>query len=241
MSLADKIINDIETKHITPIAKKWYWLRTIALWALFALTIIAGSVATSLLILAMQGEPDEIRRGIAFEQMALSGLPTVLIITTILMIVAGIFIYKSTRYGYRNQGYKVLLFIVITSISLGSIFHVTHAGFKGHKFLMTHSTSYKKLLLSHQKSLWSKPEKGLLSGTIIKVNFETFQIKDWNNQIWIIDDIDAHWRNHSLRQVGQEIRIIGKIHLNHEFDADVILPWKFKGKRLQAPQFNSHK
>ena len=67
--------------------------------------------------------------------------------------------------------------------------------------------------------MWMMPESGYLSGIIIEVNDTNLQIEDFEGSNWIIDIIDSHIPPAVILDIGEKIKIIGRITDKKQFKA----------------------
>ena len=131
---------------------------------------------------------------------------------------------KNSKKGYKFSYSKIVVFSSSFSILIGTLFFIGGgAQWLEHAFSVRvgiyESVQEKKV------KMWTKPEGGYLSGTIVKVYEESLELNDFNNQSWLIDIGQANVSQAVFLEEKEIIKIIGEIISNQNFRADDIKPW----------------
>lgn len=241
MDLASKVMQEIEQKRIKPKSKSVFLTRRIAIFASFVGAILLGAYTFSLLFFTLRSEAGQFQRGVGYMHVAADRLPVLLILTSMVTIVLGYYLFRKTRRGYRAHSIWLILALVASIVVGGFIFEKTNAVFVGHRFMMMHVSPYRQSMERYREQVWYKPSDGRLIGKIIQTDWDHFMLKSRNGRTWIVDDVDAHWRNIQQRHAGDSIKVIGTLRQDSSFDADYILPWRGNSPRHRgmgsAPKF----
>jgi hypothetical protein len=113
------------------------------------------------------------------------------------------------------------------SIMIGSILHITGFGDYLDHVMADNLPVYRQLTPDRQ-SVWTQPEKGLLSGKIIKPDdalSNTITIRDFKGKKWLISINSALVDPHVQLAVGQYIKLVGSKIGTDQFMATHIMPW----------------
>ena len=225
--LEKRVLEKIEGSHMRPRGRWRFLWKNRLFQIIYFIAIISGGLATSLIIYLMVNNDWDLYQQITdnlFNFIILT-LPYFWLILLLLLVLWGYYSFKNTDAGYRYQPLKILLFSLALSALLGLIFF---------KFGLTEniedrlagSAVYQNLNLTRALA-WHHPEKGILTGRLIKIEndysfiLETPDKKDWRVEIEKTGPTIAreHLRlNNQLKVVGyitganifraNEIRII---------------------------------
>lgn len=246
--LSKKITSAIKKKKVSQTPKIIFILKNIGFWALFALAALVGAAAFSIILLALFETDFEATKHLLQSPAGfLLTTPPLTWITlfTILFSIA-LFGIRHTKKGYKFSVKHLVLGNIGISLILGGIFY----GFGGaHAFErgFAHTIPMYKMLEERREKLWSNPEKGLLSGKIIKVTNETIVIlEDDKSKQWkvMIPQEITHMPPHIAEVLGREVQIpegapkppkkeersirvklVGKQTGDDTFTAELLLPW----------------
>ena len=69
------------------------------------------------------------------------------------------------------------------------------------------------------------PEEGYLSGTITRVDKNSFQLTDFNDHTWTVDYQDANIPPVIILEEGEMVKLIGEVTAKDLFQAQEIRPW----------------
>jgi len=139
--------------------------------------------------------------------------------------------FRRTEHGYRHAAIWVILSSIVLSIIGGGLLYSTSLPERLERVFQENVSFYRKLQERKQR-VWISPEQGLLAGTITRIISEkNIEIKDLQNNIWVIDISDTVWRGRLEPAEGLKIKIVGKMKEKNQFVANGIRPWK--GRRYQ--------
>lgn len=226
MDLASKVLQQIEQKKMKPKSKSVFLVHRAAIFASFVGAILLGAYTFSLLFFTLRSEAGQFQRGMGYMHVASDRLPILLILTSIVTIALGYYLFRKTRRGYRARSIWLILALVASIVAGGFIFEKTNAVFVGHRFMMMHCSPYRQSMERYREQMWYQPADGRLIGKIMQTDWDRFVLKSRDGREWIVDDVDAHWRNIQQRHAGDSIKVIGSLRPDSSFDADYILPWK---------------
>lgn len=240
---ANKILKNIETKKIKPTPKWKFLLKDYFVWGLFGLSTLVGALATGVIIFICNDYDWDIYNylGKSFWSYGLILVPYFWIIILVLLGFLAYFNYQHTRRGYLLNPYLVIVGSVFISIVLGWFLFNSGIGERVDKFFAKEIPYYQGTEITKQY-FWTKPERGLLSGRIDKINSKNnFILKDFKGRHWEVTEEDnIVWRRGANRQVNQEIKIIGKIVKENVFRAQEIRPWGCGHKFYNKNKVNNH-
>jgi len=245
MNNAQKLLEKIQNEKISQTQSWVFTIQNIALWAIYSILILLGSISFSILLFSFLNTDIDILHHITH-----SSFEFFLAIAPILWV-GLLFLFLFIAYfglQYTKKGYKYTLFQIVginigISIILGNTMYFLGGAEKIDKTLgdmVSEYESMEKRKISH----WSHPEEGILSGEILKIDQNTIKIRDFYQKIWIIDIQNTETKGNSkeniLIQKNNKIKIFGNmlknIPDNTIFIADEIRPWggyKGKGRKSQ--------
>jgi len=144
-------------------------------------------------------------------------------------------LFKKTKTGYRYSPILIVGGSFVLSIVLGTLLFFAGGGEKlEQKF--ADKVSFYESIEEKKIKRWSMPEKGFLSGIIIKKE-ENIIIEDLNGKQWEIDFSEAEVKKRLSLKKDEKIKIIGKILEDNIFVAEEIRPWK--GRMRQGRRQNN--
>lgn len=229
-------LQKIKKENIKPIPKWQFLLKDSLVWGLFVLNLILGSIgfAISLYIL---GNNDVILDSSlvsnAWEWIILS-IPVAWILLTALFLFIAYYNFKHTSGGYRFTVVKILLMNIVISIVLGILINGFGLSQKLNTIFSEHIPFYNHTM-DLRSEVWMRPESGYLAGTIVGINSDTkiLKIEDLNGKTWDIPYQDATVKGRVVLELGEEIKIVGKIDSDNVFEASEIRPWAGNGRQMQ--------
>lgn len=229
-------LQKIKKENIKPIPKWQFLLKDSLVWGLFVLNLILGSIgfAISLYIL---GNNDVILDSSlvtnAWEWIILS-IPVAWILLTVFFLFIAYYNFKHTSGGYRFTVVKIFLMNLVVSIVLGVVINGFGLSQKLNTMFSDNIPFYNHTM-DLRSEVWMRPESGYLAGTIVDINLDTkiLKIEDLNGKSWTISYSEATVRGRVSLQVGEEIKIVGKIVSDSLFEASEIRPWAGNGRQMQ--------
>lgn len=229
-------LQKIKKENIKPIPKWQFLLKDSLVWGLFVLNLVLGSIgfAISLYIL---GNNDVILDSSLvtniWEWIILS-IPVAWILLTVLFLFIAYYNFKHTSGGYRFTVVKIFLVNIVISIVLG----VAINGFGLSQKLNTifsENIPFYNHTMDLRSEVWMRPESGYLAGTIIDIdsNSNMLKIEDLNGKEWNISYQNATVKGRVALELGEKIKIVGKIVTDNAFEASEIRPWVGNGRQMQ--------
>lgn len=225
--LCQETINKIKEKHLKPKPRWEFILRNYVFWFIFAISLIIGSLAMSVIIhMIKYGDWD-------LHDRLSGGLINFIIITMpyIWLVIFGLLIFTSYYYLHNTKsGYRYGLAAVITiSLFISFVFGST-AFWAGFDEVIINNV-YEKVplyenLTFNRAKMWVQPEKGLLAGTIVEMSDEeNFGLHDFTSRTWQINSDRANLKDRAKILIGENIKLIGELVDEDEFRAIEIRPW----------------
>ena len=225
LDLNKKILNTIETKHITPKPRWQFVLKNNTLWVLVGIATLIGSFACAVILFILTDNDWDI-----FRFLDKSILETILIAAPYIWIGVLILILGITEVSvlYTKNGYKytkrfIGIISIVVSVVLGIGLYFIGFGNILHKKLVDQIPWYENLVYTKQNE-WYYPEKGLLSGTIATIGDNTFTIIAPDKSIWIITT-DAEVFEEEDLSVGLPVKLVGEQTGQKTFEVDDIRLW----------------
>lgn len=234
MDKAREILEKIKDEKIEPKSRWRFLLKDYMIWVAFASSILVGSVAFSVIIFLLSNNDWDIYRYLDknFISYLFLSLPYVWIIILALFAFIACFNYKHTKNGYRVNPIAIVLISILISIFLGGIMFKNGLG-QTIDYTLSKNIPYYEKVLIHRHAVWNNPERGLLSGEIIKIEDKNnFSIISFNKENWEITGDDIYWRGPVIQAPGERIKIIGRIERDNIFKAQEVRPWMGSGRGM---------
>jgi len=227
-----KLLDKITSEQIKPSPRWHFVLQNYIFWSVFLMFIIFGSFAFSIILYATtESDFDLLFFSGSKIEFLFSTLPLLWILFLGIFLIISIVGIRHTKIGYRYSVLKILGFNILLSIILGALFFYT-GGAKKMELIFAGNIPVYKSIEERRISRWSNPENGFLSGVILKNrNKEIILIEDFNKKKWEVDIKNAFIRSRVNLNLGEKIKIIGKILENNIFIAKEIRKWE--GHKLQ--------
>ncbi len=230
---SEELINKIESSNIKQKPRWHYVLENIVFWSIFSLSIILGGIAFSIILYAI-GESDfNLLRNLSSTGIRsfVSFLPFIWILFLgVSLMIAGLGI-RNTKKGYRYSLLWVLGINILLSVLLGLLFFYTGGGQDIERIFAKRVGIYKGIE-ERKVSVWSHPEYGFLSGTILeKQSDDILLLEDFIGEKWQINIQNAVMHFGLSLEAGEKIKIIGLILEDNIFTAEEIRIWERPGLR----------
>ena len=226
--LPEKIIEEIKNRGIAPRPRWHFLLKRSVLWSLVGIATILGGIAVAIIIFIFI-DNDAGARAYLNESIFMDLLETIpyLWFGTLFLII-GITQYavRHTKFGYRYTMIQIVGLVIMSSVLLGVALNALEVGERVQDFLAERVPYYDELV-STSKDVWSRPEKGLLGGTVTSIiSSDEFKLTDFHNKDWLIDKGQIDATDSAIIQLGAKIKLIGTIEDNSTFRAVRVFPWK---------------
>ncbi len=222
IDISKETLEKIKKEGVHP-KPRWYFLtKNYFFWLMFALTTILGGMAFGM-IMFLAGDLDwDIYHylGISLPKAILMSLPYLWIILLLLFLFITYYNFIHTRTGYRYRFVMIFFIGLFLSGLMGLGFYQYGWTETVDKQLRMRMPGYHHLVYSRE-SQWMHPEKGLLSGIIVKIKTEEKMIwlEDELGNQWNIDISQARFKGVSSIEQNMPIRIIGKKLSSNSFQA----------------------
>lgn len=232
MDISGKTLKTIEEEKITPQARWHFLLKNYCLWFLSIFSVILGAMAVSAVLFMVTDHDWDIYKYLdrsLFEHIFVS-IPYLWLLVFLILILAAYYDFKYTRGGYRYEIYKVVLVSLLISVILGTILFFGGLGKVIHEAFARQVPFYNDLVYD-KYDVWDNPQKGLLSGEIIKVeNNDEFLLRDFRGKMWQVKKKESllcldECFSESLMKVGAQIKLIGQMGNDNIFFVEEIRPW----------------
>lgn len=228
--LCKDTLGKIKKDCIAPKPKWQCILKNAVIWAFFGATIVLGSLAFSIILLAIANNDWDLYPKFAESifSFTLLSLPHVWIGLLILFLILAYLDFRNTTTGYRYQPFCILGSSIIISMIVGTGLYYCDIAHEAEELVHQNVPLYDQAT-SPRKGLWVQPEKGLLGGKIQKfgANRDLIVIS-FNGDIWVVNIANADWKGHRKPKVGMRVKILGKQLEQWKFEAYEVRPWFVK-------------
>ena len=229
-------LQKIKKENIKPIPKWQFLLKDSLVWGLFVLNLILGSIGFAIALYLLTNNDILLDSSLVtnvWEWLILS-IPIAWILLTALFLFIAYYNFKHTSGGYRFTVVKILLMNIVVSIVLGVLINGIGLSQKLNTIFSDHIPFYNHTM-DLRSEVWMRPESGYLAGTIVDINSDTkiLKIEDLKGMVWDIPYRDAIIKGKVVLELGEEIKIVGKILPTNVFEAFEIRPWAGNGRQLQ--------
>lgn len=233
MDNSKKIIEMIKDQDITPTPKWIYSSKNIALWLGYIVAVILGGLAFSVILFVIQQTDFNVINHMSHSRMELflGLLPMIWLIMVLVFLGMAILSIRNSWKGYKFSVLKLVSICVAMSVTLGTLFFIAGGGQKLEHAFDVNIFSYESIEDRKQK-IWSNPQEGYLSGSIISVNENVIEIRDFQKVIWQVYIDNAFIAPPVMLENEEKIKIVGERKNASEFIAMEVRPWGGLGNRL---------
>lgn len=226
-TLSKRVIEEIKNRGIEPRPRWHFLLRRSVIWSLAAFTTFLGGVAIAVIIFVFIDHDANARVYLdesTFEDL-LHTIPYLWLAALLLLIGITQYAVRHTKFGYRYRAVRIVGAVVISSLMLGMVLSAFEVGERVQDFLVARVPYYNELV-STSKEVWSRPEKGLLGGTITAViGSGEITLTDFHDKNWLVDIGRIDRADNSIVEPGSKIKMIGTQEDSATFRALRVLPW----------------
>lgn len=236
-NISNEVLKKIKDNNIKP-KPRWYFItKNYFIWLLFGISIILGSFAFSMVLFITKQLDWDIYHyiGESFLKTVFVSLPYLWLIFLILFIGVAYYNFIHTKRGYRFKFISILLISLIISVTLGTGLYFNGFSERLENVFSEKIPYYNRLVYTCEKQ-WMQPERGLLAGTIMKIELpeNNFILKDLNNNKWKIKANRAIWKGKLTPTPGLKIKLIGKLMDDNTFEATEIRTWQGQGQFIKG-------
>lgn len=229
--LVQKTLGEISTKHIKPLPRWHAQGKNGVFWIGSSLLAVSAAFATTLCFHVLFEIDWDVygRRHFSWWEVLFSGVPVFALGAILLFLLGGIFLWHQTKHGYRYP--LVLMFAILFGVSsvTGYLIEVLPFDSQVDRFLLQpvrHVEKWRPGLLPSAVRQWSQPEKGLLGGTIVTVWPGTFDLRDAQNALWVVDSSSAILMSGVHLDPKMGVKVIGTETAPRKFRAEEIRNWE---------------
>lgn len=226
MNDAEKLLQTIREREIRPIPKTWFTGKKALLWSAFILALLIGVVAFSVVLFSIQQVDFSVWRhfGHTMIETLLALLPVLWLVILSFAIVIGMLSYRNSSKGYKIPVEKLIVYHIGLSVSLGTLLFYGGGAQQLDRIFESRISIYESMQEKKIK-LWSMPDQGYLSGKITAIDDASFELEDFHQIRWTIDYQNATIRHPNLLNMGESVKIIGKMTDSTHFSAQEVRPW----------------
>ena len=231
--ISKDIVRKIKEDEVRPYSRHYFFLKRSAIWLLFGLSVLLGSIAAGIAIFQLRYAEWDLYRhlGHSLIEFALLVFPCLWLVILIGFMGFAYYYFRHTEQGYRYSMLLIISLSVVLSITSGEILNTIGLTEKL-ETVFHEKVFFYKGLEDHKRKIWMSPGQGLLSGMITKIiSEEKIQIEDLQGNYWIINVSGSVWRGRLKPVENQKIKIIGRMAGKNIFVADEIRPWQGRGKQ----------
>ena len=181
----------IEGERIYPRPRSFYTQQEIAVWGLWAISIVVGALAVAVMLYAFVRQYFALYEATHenFTTFLMDTLPYLWIATFGLMAVVAVFNLRHTKRGYRYPLWQIFTSSVVLSLAGGAALHFLGFGHSLDQALGQQMSGYPSQE-KFEKKLWQDPKEGRLLGRVtkpIQPPSTLVQFIDVNGLRWKID------------------------------------------------------
>lgn len=226
MDNSTRLIEKIKDEQVKPLPRWRFTFKNTLLWIAFISCVLFGALAFSVILFAIQQVDFNITRHVShslFESMLIL-VPLFWLVSLVILLVIAMISLKNSKKGYRFTSPALVGYSTALSILLGTLFFISGgAGWLEHAFA-SKVNAYEGIE-ERKSQVWSNPEGGFLSGTIISVDDSVFELQDLQGESWNIDFSEADIVPAVQLIDGEKIKMTGEMTSASKFKADIIRPW----------------
>ena len=240
MDNSTKLIDKIKEGQVKPIPRWRFTIKDALIWLIFIFCVLFGALAFSVILFAIQQVDFDITGHLSHSwfELLLGLVPLFWIISLIIFLVLAILSIKNSKKGYKFTPPSLIGFATALSILTGTLFFISGgAQWLEHAFAM--KVNLYESIEERKTQVWSMPEDGFLSGTIISVNDSTFELNDLKGKSWMVTFKNADIVPSISLADGEKIKLTGEMTSENTFKADKIRPWGGFQRRYQGGRGNN--
>lgn len=233
-NISERVFNTIKERGITPKPKWQFLLKNSLLWVVAIGTIFLGAISFAILVFLFQNNDWDFYQYIHQHLISflVFSLPFLWMGLFLMFIFLAQYQMKRTKHGYRYSLKYLFGIVLFFTMFLGIIFYQIGFGQAIDEKLASSFTLYKEIL-SNREMRWSQPLEGLLSGTVLSVQTNRFELKDFQGKTWTITITpQTHIFPFFHIETTDRLRLIGKQINVNTFEAQRIGPWILRKPQL---------
>ena len=236
---SQSVLEQIREERIRPKSRWHYVLKDYVVWLAFALSIVLGSVAFSIILHFWEiNDWDAYYRvNDNFLAFVLLTLPYFWLAGFALCLWVAYRYLKSTREGYRYEFARVLMLTLLLSVVFGAALYSWGVGRQVENEFANRAPFYRDLR-NRQEFVWFNPAQGVLVGRIIAVDeaSEIFELDDPRRTVWTVDISRAYVMEGFEIREGFMVKVFGESGGGNLFTATEVRPLIRERGPLPAPR-----
>ena len=225
-NLMKDIIGKIKKDKIKPTPRWVFLLKRSVVLGLFILSILLGSVAVSIIFYQFNDADWDVysKMDTNLFGFVFTALPYFWIILMVGFLFLAYYNFRHTHSGYKYNVFAIFGLSIFISFMFGTIFHLSGLSESLENGL--HCIPQYETLHYGKQILWRRPEKGFLSGTIIKLDDDkAIVLQDFNKHNWQVNIEDIPKIPPPSLYEREMIKMIGEMKYPYQFHALVVSPW----------------
>ncbi|MCB0420125.1 MAG: hypothetical protein KDD61_03965 [Bdellovibrionales bacterium] len=224
--LSRRVLDQIARENIQPKSRMYFFLEALKTWFLVLISIFIGGHSLGILIYFAS------HLDFALLPLFLKTDEKVLLLFSVLVWFVGLVLgsvfgyrrYRKTKKGYRIESFNLILLVIVGVFGVGLLSYKTEATVyfeqKLHKYLPVYQP-WESLKIR----VWSRPEEGLLAGSILKiVDEKNIEMRDFKGEVWRLDLSQSLIRKRVSLEEGVLVKVIGELKQN-DFLVKEVRPW----------------
>jgi len=219
-SISELTLKTITKKQIKPIPRWEFMAKNWTLWAGIITSLVVLIIGLGLVIF---GVIDNIIS------------PYFWLIIAVVFFGLSYFLFQKTKRAYNFPKWQVVLVISIIGLIIGGV--VFRSGLAKRIDLgLETKLPYYRQMAPMKIATWTNPEAGYLSGEIVRIDKNSFEIKDFEGKVWTITGTPLI-RGRVSKIVGEEIKLIGLQIDENTFESTEIRPWMGRGQNMMKENY----
>lgn len=226
MENVDKLLNTMKTQNIKPKPKWQFTLKNALIVGGVIVSVVFGALAFSVVLFSIQQLGFDLIAHMSHTtfEFFLGILPFLWIGAMLIFLFLAMLSVRNSSKGYKFSPVRLLIYNSTFSVLLGVVFFISGgAGWLETSFET--NIEFYKSVEEKKVDMWSMPESGYLSGTITSVHDSTLVLIDFQEKQWQIDFAGAFIPKVITIEIGEKIKLTGKITREQAFKASDIRPW----------------
>jgi len=240
MDNSTKLIDKIKEEQVKPIPRWRFTIKDALIWLIFIFCVLFGALAFSVILFAIQQVDFSLPGHLSHSwfELLLGLVPLFWIFSLIIFLILAIFSIKNSKRGYKFTSPALVGFAAALSILIGTLFFISGGAQWLENAFATKVNIYEGIE-ERKTQVWSMPEDGFLSGTIISVNDSTFELNDLKGKSWQVIYKGADIVPSVSIIDGEKIKLTGEMASENTFKADKIRPWGGFQRRYHGGRGNN--
>ena len=166
--LSQKVLDKIKDEKIQPKAKWVFLFKDCAIWFVFALALVVGSLSVSVIIFLLLHDnlniPDT-QNGL---KILFLSLPYFWLVILAVFLVIAYYNFQYTKHGYRYNPYLIIIISILLSLIIGSFVYALGGGQKIEEVSYQRMSFYQVMSEGKRKMLLENQDKVLI-GMVVNI------------------------------------------------------------------------